>query len=146
MVLAAPHTITSFLPALLTQLIPWFIIVRLTTAPNATQPPIQVRLVDGADEHEGRVEILYAGLWGTICGGFGFDLAAANIICRQLGYPSALRVAQEFGSGTGQIWLTYLFCTGNETSLEQCFHSQFGTGSCYFGVEARIECRGKLII
>ena len=119
----------------------------LAIAPNATQSPIQVRLVDGADEHEGRVEILYAGLWGAICGGFfGFDLAAANVICRQLGYPNAMRVAQEFGSGTGQIWLKYLNCRGNETSLEQCTHSQFGTGSCYFQLDIGIECRGMFII
>ena len=27
---------------------------------------IQVRLVNGQDAHEGRIEILYAGVWGAI--------------------------------------------------------------------------------
>ena len=121
----------------------------MCTAPNATQPPIQVRLVDGADEHEGRVEILYTGLWGGICLGFRFDLGSANVICRQLGYPGAVRVAQylEFGAGSGQIWLTELSCTGTENSLEQCPHDGFGIGECYFlGDDVGIECMGMLII
>ena len=108
------------------------------------QPPIQVRLVDGDDKHEGRVEILYAGLWGTICGDYGLDLSSADVICRQLGYPGALRVAQylEFGEGTGQIWLTYLDCTGSELTLEQCFHSGFGIDSCLFE-DVGVECLGE---
>lgn len=110
---------------------------------NRTLPPIQVRLVNGNNEREGRVEILYAGLWGTICDSFAFDLASANVICRQLDYPGALRVAgyYEFGQGTGQIWLTYVHCTGRESSLEQCTHSGFGTGSCYYD-DVGVECIG----
>ena len=112
-----------------------------------TQPPIQVRLVDGDDQYEGRVEIFYGGLWGAICLGFGFDLGSASVICRQLGYPGAVRVGQylEFGVGTGQIWLTDLFCTGTETSLEQCTNYGFGTGECYFSNDdVGIECMGML--
>ena len=118
-------------------------------ATDETQPPIQVRLVGGEDEHEGRVEILYAGFWGTICSDFGFDLANANVICRQLGYPSALRVAGyfEFGAGTGQIWLTNLYCTGTESSLGECPNGGFGTGTCYFtDDDVGIECLGMLIL
>lgn len=116
-----------------------------TAATNETQPPIQIRLVDGEDEHEGRVEILYAGLWGTICNDLFFDLASANVICRQLGYPGALRVARfyEFGEGNGQIWLEYLSCTGNETLIEQCYNTGFGTYDCFYS-EVGIECIGML--
>ena len=119
-----------------------------TAATNGAQPPIQVRLVGGEDGHEGRVEILYAGLWGAICLGFGFDLANANVICRQLGYPGALRVAGyfEFGAGSGQIWLTDLHCSGNETSLDECPNGGFGNGECYFiNDDVGIECIGTLI-
>ena len=118
-------------------------------ATNGTQPPIQARLVDGEHEHEGRVEILYAGLWGTICANdYGFDLASANVICRQLGYPGAVRVTQysEFGPTTGQVWLRYLRCIGNETSVSQCSRSDFGTGDCHSPGEAGIECIGMLMI
>ena len=93
------------------------------------------------------MEILYAGLWGGICLGFRFDLGSANVICRQLDYPGAVRVGQylEFGAGTGQIWLRELYCTGTENSLEECPSSGFGTGECYFqGDDVGIECMGML--
>ena len=95
------------------------------------------------------MEILYAGLWGTICEDFyiPFDLTSADVICRQLGYPGALRVAgyYEFGRGTGQVWLSNLICTGNETSLEQCSHSGFGSHDCsIFSLDVAVECQGTL--
>ena len=111
---------------------------------NGTQPPIQVRLVNGDDEFEGRVEVLYAGIWGTVCDDF-FDLGSANVVCRQLGYPGALRVANflEFGQGTGQIWLDDVRCTGNETSLENCPRRAFGSHNCFHFEDVGVECVGK---
>ena len=94
------------------------------------------------------MEILYAGLWGVICDTFGFDLASANVICRQLGYPGALRVADfyEFYENTGHIWLTNIDCTGNESTVADCPHSGFGGDRdyCIFG-QAGVECIGTLI-
>ena len=115
---------------------------------NTTQAPIQVRLINGG-EHSGTVEILYAGLWGTICYYFSFDLASANVICRQLGYPGASRVSQffEFNDGTGQIWLTSLSCTGSESSVDQCSHSGFGIdiSTCYSFGDIGVECVGMFV-
>ena len=94
------------------------------------------------------MEILYAGLWGVICDTFGFDLASANVICRQLGYPGALRVAYfyEFYDNTGHIWLTNIDCTGNESTVADCPHSGFGGDMdyCTYG-QAGVECIGMLI-
>ena len=74
-----------------------------------------------------------------------FDLAAANVVCRQLGYPGALRRANflEFGQGTGQIWLDDVRCTGNETSLENCPHRTFGSHNCFHFEDVGVECIGK---
>ena len=48
-----------------------------------------MRLVDGGSELEGRVEICFGGIWGTICNsshvGVEFDELAA-VVCRQLGF------------------------------------------------------------
>ena len=121
----------------------------IVSTADRTQSPTQLRLADGDHELEGRVEILYAGLWGVICDSFGFDLASASVICRQLGYPGALRVANfyEFYGGTGQIWLTNVDCTGNEPTLEECSHSGFGSDRdyCIYG-EVGVECIGMFYL
>lgn len=44
-----------------------------------------MRLVDGPDEHSGRVEIKYLNEWGIICDD-GWDVDDANVVCRMLGY------------------------------------------------------------
>ena len=42
-----------------------------------------VRLVGGANEYEGTVEIFHDGSWGTICDD-DWDLADANVVCKEL--------------------------------------------------------------
>jgi len=44
-----------------------------------------VRLVGGSSEREGRVEVLYDHMWGTVCDD-GFNDAAARVVCYSLGF------------------------------------------------------------
>ena len=44
-----------------------------------------MRLQDGTDSSNGRVEICQNGIWGSVCS-TGWDHTDASVVCRQLGY------------------------------------------------------------
>jgi len=48
---------------------------------------VELRLVDGPSNYEGRLEVYYAGQWGTICDRYGyFEAKEADVACHQLGF------------------------------------------------------------
>ena len=120
--------------------------VSVTCTPvNATEPPpTEVRLIGGSSDLEGRVEVLYLGTWGTICDDF-WSIEDAHVICRQLGFGSALQATglASFGQGTGTIWLDNVQCTGNETRIEDCTHNGWGNHNCAHFEDAGVVCSGK---
>ncbi|XP_038052381.1 uncharacterized protein LOC119725091 [Patiria miniata] len=89
-----------------------------------TSSPVSIRLVNGDTPNEGRVEVYYKCHWGTICHN-GWSIRDANVICRQLGYPSASQAwhSAHFGRGSGLIVLSNVACRGNESSIDLCHHS-----------------------
>ena len=44
-----------------------------------------VRLVNGTTPYEGRVEICYGGVWGSVCD-YNWDYKDAAIVCLQMGF------------------------------------------------------------
>ena len=47
----------------------------------------EIRLRGGTTSREGRVEICFGGVWGTVCDD-GWGTADARVVCRQLGLPT----------------------------------------------------------
>ena len=105
-----------------------------------------MRLADGRNVTEGRVELLYQGTWGTICDD-SWDLNDAEVVCRQLGFESALEAVSNgyFGPGneTMPIWLDNVDCYGNEESITECLHQSFGENNCRHYEDAGVRCYGK---
>ncbi|XP_066275077.1 uncharacterized protein [Branchiostoma lanceolatum] len=103
---------------------------------------MEIRLVGGATEYEGRVEVrLDNGEWGTICDD-DFDLTAANVVCRQLGYGRADSYGNSaaFGQGNGSIWLDDLQCAGDEESLLDCSSNGWGENNCGHYEDVGVVC------
>ena len=101
----------------------------------------QIRLVGGSSNLEGRVEVMYSGVWGTVCDDF-WDINDAQVICRQLGFINVLQATSSasFGQGTGTIWLDNVQCRGNETRIENCPNSGWGEHNCAHSEDAGVVC------
>uniref|UniRef100_A0A8C1XBE4 Neurotrypsin n=1 Tax=Cyprinus carpio TaxID=7962 RepID=A0A8C1XBE4_CYPCA len=90
-----------------------------------------VRLVDGDNPWEGRLEVYHSGDWGTVCDD-SWTEQHAQVVCRQLGFRGGAEVASAgaFGEGAGLILLDDVECEGSESSLLECTHSVWGRHDC----------------
>ncbi|XP_077360971.1 scavenger receptor cysteine-rich domain-containing group B protein isoform X2 [Festucalex cinctus] len=106
-----------------------------------TKAPMAIRMVNGHDSCQGRIEVQYNSVWGTVCDD-GWDMANAVVVCRQLGCGEALEVKSQayYGYGTGPILLDNVQCTGEETHLSMCTHSGVGQHNCGHHEDAGVIC------
>lgn len=89
---------------------------------DSGSPVIQLRLAgDKKKYHEGRVEVLYNGVWGTVCDD-DFSISAAHVVCRELGFLNAESwlPSAKYGKGEGkktdllsEAWSTFYFLAFN---------------------------------
>lgn len=104
-----------------------------------------VRLVsaDGLSDR-GRVEIFIRGEWGTVCDDL-FTGKAGNVVCRQLGFRTALVVMKRAALGEAganvRILLDDVECEGGERSLLECKRSRVGKHNCSHGEDVGVICR-----
>ena len=90
------------------------------------------------------MEIYYRGRWGTVCDDL-WDINDALVVCRQLGYPSAVSAPYRarFGQGSGTIWLDNVQCQGYESSIGNCNHASWGVHNCGHHEDASVVCSSK---
>ena len=102
---------------------------------------VDVRLVGGASDNEGRVEVYYQNTVGTVCDD-SWGLEDAEVVCRMLGFPGAedYKTNAFFGAGAGEIMLDDVDCIGNETNLAECPHRDFFSNNCGHAEDAGVVC------
>ena len=78
--------------------------------------------------------------------GDSFDIKAATVVCKELGYEGAELVVpccEMFGKGTGHIWLDRVKCRGTEPSITMCSHSGWGNTYCSHHSDIAVVCKTK---
>ncbi|XP_005473840.1 scavenger receptor cysteine-rich type 1 protein M130 isoform X1 [Oreochromis niloticus] len=108
----------------------------------------QIRLAgSGSTRCSGRVEIYHNDSWGTVCDD-DWDLNDAEVVCRLLNCGTALSATTKahFGEGTGQIWLHFATCSGNENSLSECDRNGLPKQSCGHHEDAGVICSGPQLL
>ena len=110
-----------------------------------------IQLVDnnGQPSLSGRIEIRRSILedWGTVCDN-GYDLAEAQVACRQLGYNATGAVVLTSCSGASSsvpIYLDNVQCGGSELRLTDCSARAFGEHNCGHNEDACAICIGSRI-
>ncbi|KAJ8246195.1 hypothetical protein GJAV_G00264760 [Gymnothorax javanicus] len=105
----------------------------------------KVRLVDGDGQCSGRVEVLHDGQWGTVCDD-GWNTTNTDVVCREMGCGTALDIlgSTHFGIASGPIWLDDVTCSGDEPSLTQCQHSEYGKHNCDHYEDVALRCTGPV--
>ena len=100
-----------------------------------------IRLVNGRTQYEGRVEVYRSGEWQTVCDD-SWEIAEAEVVCRQLGYGHAILAigSAAYGQGSGGQWERFWYCNGNEVSLDDC--SGIST-FCSHSEDASVICSGS---
>ncbi|XP_073243389.1 uncharacterized protein [Porites lutea] len=115
-----------------------------TKLPTKAPKTGDIRLVNGFRREEGRVEIFHNGEWGTVCDDW-WDIQAANVACRHLGFFGARRAIRKayFGPGSVPILLDNVRCRGDENSLGDCSHNGWGKHNCGHYEDASVVCETR---
>ena len=103
---------------------------------------VGIRLTDGGSANEGRVEVFYHGIWGTI-DDESWDITDASVVCRELGFPGAVSAHSHsyFGPGTGPMWLQSVKCTGAEGKLCDCHSNEWVHRASSHCNDAAVVCQ-----
>uniref|UniRef100_A0A673J3Y0 SRCR domain-containing protein n=1 Tax=Sinocyclocheilus rhinocerous TaxID=307959 RepID=A0A673J3Y0_9TELE len=102
---------------------------------------MRVMLVNGSNPCAGRVEVHQNGQWGTVCD-WGWDIADAAVVCRELGCGTAVTATFNayFGAGSGSVSMAFVNCSGSETALKHCSSENVIAWYCNHSEDAGVVC------
>ena len=108
---------------------------------------LPIRLANGKNEKQGRVEVYWNNQWCTVCDDL-WDDNDATVICKQLGYSRGstrgyARVSAYFGEGSGLILLDNVNCNGRESNIFDCRYRNFSEHDCEHHEDAGVVCYGE---
>ena len=117
------------------------------TVDNCTEG--ELRLVNGSNSENGRVEICRRGCWGTVCDD-GWDSHDAVVACRQLGFDTEIAIptiGAFFGEGNDRpIHVSQVACQRNDSALRlmDCTIKRPGglSNICRHTRDAGVICKG----
>ncbi|XP_055045538.2 CD5 antigen-like [Misgurnus anguillicaudatus] len=98
-----------------------------------------VKLVEGPNPCDGRVQVLYNNHWGGVCH-TGWGLEEAAVLCKARGCGDTGEPQSFVGPFLGPIWMDNLACKGNEVLLRDCLFTGYGVSSCADGLYAGVVC------
>jgi len=101
-----------------------------------------IRLVNGSNEFEGRLEVLHDGVWGSVCDD-NIRAADAEVVCRELGFAGGKVRGLDthpFGKFAGPIGVRNTNCKGDEPALKFCAINWYYSG-CGHHEDVGIVCK-----
>lgn len=105
---------------------------------------VEVRLNGSSSSYQGRVEVRYAGIWGTIDDN-GWDILDATVVCRQLGFAGAVSAftGGRFDRGKGPVWFSNVNCNGDESKISECIDFNNNKSASPTNHNAGVACYSK---
>ncbi|XP_071128570.1 scavenger receptor cysteine-rich domain-containing protein DMBT1-like isoform X5 [Mytilus edulis] len=101
----------------------------------------KIELVGGKSQKEGRVEMIYGGVRGTLCSQ-QFDDTKATIICKMLKFSAGkVLPTGKFSAGKGMIWAAENWeCLGTEDRVDECSNFPGIQSSCDHTQDVGVYC------
>ncbi|KAM8831648.1 scavenger receptor cysteine-rich domain-containing protein DMBT1 [Spinachia spinachia] len=105
---------------------------------------LDIQLVDGKDECEGRVEVRHGEVWQTVCD-TDWNMSKAQVVCEMLDCGNALNAlgGAPFGQGIGTV-VEANSCFDNATTLQQCSLKGFRGARCGHDHDAGVRCAAPI--